>query len=111
LHRDQDEDARDAPVLSVSLGDDALFRFGATRNHKSTQAVVLKTGDLLVFGGPARFMFHGIDRVVPGTSPLIPSGGRINLTLRRVTLPEKKATDQGGDRSPNALFALGAGRG
>ena len=111
LHRDQDEDARDAPVVSVSLGDSAVFRFGPARTHKSTQTVVLKSGDLLVFGGPARLMFHGIDQILSSTSNLVPGGGRINLTLRRVTLPEKKATDQGGDRSPNALFALGAGRG
>jgi len=111
LHRDQDEDARDAPVVSVSLGDSAQFRFGPTRNHKTTQTVVLKSGDVLVFGGSARLMFHGVDRIFSGTNRLVRGGGRINLTLRRVTLPEKKATDQGGDRSPNALFALGAGRG
>jgi hypothetical protein len=67
-----------------------------------------------MFGGVARFMLHGIDRILSGTSPLIPGGGRLNLTLRRVTMPdqaEKKAADQGGDRPPNALFALDAGRG
>ncbi len=111
LHRDSDELARDAPVLSLSLGESAVFRFGPARQHSSTQTVVLESGDILVFGGPARFMFHGIDRILPGTGACIPGGGRLNLTLRRVTIPQKKAADQGGDRPPNALFALDAGRG
>lgn len=84
LHRDQDEAALDAPVLSVSLGDRALFRFGPARAHRLTQPLMLQSGDVLVFGGPARLMFHGIDRIYPGTSSLVPGGGRINLTLRRV---------------------------
>ena len=88
LHRDQDEKALDAPVLSISLGDQALFRFGPARARASTQTIMLESGDVLVFGGPARLMFHGIDRVYAGTSALIPGGGRINLTLRRVTIPQ-----------------------
>jgi alkylated DNA repair protein (DNA oxidative demethylase) len=113
LHRDSDEKDRDAPVLSVSLGDKAIFRFGQARKSSSTQKLLLESGDVLVFGGAARFMLHGIDRIFPGTGGLIPGGGRLNLTLRRVTIPDrqKKAADQGGDRPPNALFALDAGRG
>lgn len=88
LHRDQDEAALDAPVLSISLGDEALFRFGTARAHASTQTIILKSGDVLVFGGPARLMFHGIDRVYAGTRPVIAGGGRINLTLRRVSKPQ-----------------------
>jgi DNA oxidative demethylase len=88
LHRDQDEPAVDAPVLSVSLGDSAYFRFG-TANLK-TRRLKLNSGDVLMFGGPARLMYHGIDRILPGTSTLIPGGGRINLTLRRVTRPKSK---------------------
>lgn len=84
LHQDRDETALDAPVLSVSLGDSALFRFGGTQRRDSTQSVKLTSGDVVVFGGPARLMFHGIDRVLSGTSRLIPGGGRLNLTLRRV---------------------------
>jgi len=85
LHQDRDEQAADAPVLSVSLGDDALFRIGGTTRRAPTQSLKLSSGDLLMFGGPARLVFHGIDRIVPGTSTLLPDGGRINLTLRRVT--------------------------
>jgi alkylated DNA repair protein (DNA oxidative demethylase) len=85
LHQDRDEAATDAPVLSVSLGDDALFRIGGTTRRGPTQSVKLSSGDVLTFGGPARLAFHGIDRIVPGTSTLVPGGGRINLTLRRVT--------------------------
>jgi alkylated DNA repair protein (DNA oxidative demethylase) len=88
LHRDQDEEALDAPVLSISLGDHALFRFGPARARASTRTIGLESGDVLVFGGPARLMFHGIDRIYAGTSALIQGGGRINLTLRRVNRPE-----------------------
>ena len=85
LHRDQDELAVDAPVLSVSLGDSAHFRFGTANLKGETRRLKLNSGDVLMFGGPARLMYHGIDRILPGTSTLIPGGGRINLTLRRVS--------------------------
>ena len=84
LHRDADEQAVDAPVVSVSLGDDALFRMGGLERRGSTRSVKLSSGDVLVFGGPSRLAFHGIDRIMPGTSQLMPGGGRLNLTLRRV---------------------------
>lgn len=85
LHQDRDEQALDAPVLSVSLGDDALFRIGGAMRRGPTRSVRLKSGDVVVFGGPARLAFHGIDRTLAGTSQLIEGGGRVNLTLRRVT--------------------------
>ena len=88
LHRDADEQAIDAPVLSVSLGDSALFRFGGLTRRGSTASLKLNSGDVLVFGGPARMMFHGVDRIQAGSSSLISGGGRINQTLRRVTVPE-----------------------
>jgi alkylated DNA repair protein (DNA oxidative demethylase) len=88
LHRDQDEAAIDAPVLSVSLGDSAHFRFEATDTKSETARLKLASGDVLMFGGPARLMYHGIDRILPGTSTLVLGGGRINLTLRRVTRPQ-----------------------
>ena len=84
LHQDRDEEAMDAPVLSVSLGDDALFRIGGVTRKDPTRSLKLVSGDALTFGGPARLAFHGIDRVLGGTSALIPGGGRVNLTLRRV---------------------------
>ena len=87
LHQDKDEAAVDAPVLSVSLGDEALFRIGGESRRGPTQSLKLKSGSVLMFGGPARLAFHGIDRIAPGSSALIPGGGRINLTLRRVTKP------------------------
>jgi len=74
-------------VVSVSLGDAALFRFGGTTRKGPKQSVKLASGDVLTFGGPARSMFHGIDRIISGTSSLVPNGGRFNLTLRRVTQP------------------------
>jgi len=88
LHCDQDEEPKDAPVLSVSLGDTALFRFGGLSRRDPTRTLKLASGDVLMFGGPARLMYHGVDRIYPGRSGLLPGGGRINLTLRRVTTPE-----------------------
>lgn len=85
LHQDRDEQARDAPVLSVSLGDEALFRIGGETRKGPTASVKLSSGDVLTFGGAARMAYHGIDRVIAGSSTLVPGGGRINLTLRRVT--------------------------
>lgn len=90
LHQDRDEEALDAPVLSVSLGDDALFRIGGATRKDPTRAITLASGDVVLFGGLARLAFHGIDRTMPGTSTLIPGGGRLNLTLRRVTSPDPK---------------------
>ncbi|HEY8696925.1 MAG TPA: alpha-ketoglutarate-dependent dioxygenase AlkB [Rhizomicrobium sp.] len=90
LHQDRDEQALDAPVLSVSLGDEALFRIGGTSRRDPTKSLRLKSGDVLTFGGPARLAYHGIDRVLEGSSDLIPRGGRINLTLRRVTASKDK---------------------
>jgi alkylated DNA repair protein (DNA oxidative demethylase) len=89
LHQDRDEQALDAPVVSVSLGDSAIFRIGGTVRRGSTTSVTLQSGDVAVFGGVARLAYHGIDRVITGSSPLILGGGRINLTLRRVTPPCK----------------------
>jgi alkylated DNA repair protein (DNA oxidative demethylase) len=96
LHQDKDEQAIDAPVLSVSLGDSALFRIGGVSRRGATKSLRLQSGDVLVFGGPARLAYHGIDRVMAGTSPLVTGGGRINLTLRRVTKPEKQDARPGG---------------
>jgi alkylated DNA repair protein (DNA oxidative demethylase) len=84
-HRDKDEDEPRAPVLSVSLGDDAIFHVGGSKRGDPKVRVTLRSGDVCLLGGPARFAFHGIDRILAGTSDLIPGGGRINLTLRRVT--------------------------
>ena len=85
LHQDRDEQDFSAPVVSVSLGDTCLFRYGGTTRGGKTQSVRLASGDVLVLGGAARLAFHGVDRVMPATSTLLEHGGRINLTMRRVT--------------------------
>ena len=87
LHRDEDEEDLAAPVLSVSLGDTAVFRIGGPERGGKTETLKLASGDVLVMGGASRLCYHGIDRVLPGTSTLLKDGGRINLTLRRVTKP------------------------
>jgi alkylated DNA repair protein (DNA oxidative demethylase) len=85
LHQDRDEEDFDAPVVSLSLGDTCLFRIGGTTRQGPTRSFRLASGDAVVLGGEARLAFHGVDRIIPGTSRLLAEGGRINLTLRRVT--------------------------
>jgi len=85
LHQDRDEQEMSAPVVSLSLGDSASFRLGGLKRNGPTRSFPLDSGDALVLGGPARLAFHGVDRILAGSSSLLPGGGRINLTLRRVT--------------------------
>ena len=87
LHQDRDEKDFDAPVVSLSLGDTCLFRIGGTKRTDPTRSFRLASGDAYVLGGPERLAFHGVDRVMAGTSTLLKDGGRINLTLRRVNRP------------------------
>ena len=91
LHQDRDEQALDAPVLSLSLGDTAIFRVGGAARGGPTRSLRLASGDLVLLAGASRLAFHGIDRVLAGTSRLLADtplgGGRLNLTLRRVTRP------------------------
>jgi len=84
LHRDADEKDFAWPVLSISLGDPAVFRIGGRRRSDPTTSVLLESGDVVVFGGDARLAYHGIDRIRAGGSRLLPEGGRINLTCRVV---------------------------
>jgi alkylated DNA repair protein (DNA oxidative demethylase) len=88
LHQDRDEEEFAAPVVSLSLGDTAKFRIGGTTRNAPTNSVKLASGDAFVFGGPSRLAFHGIDRVLPGTSTLLAEGGRFNMTMRRVSPAE-----------------------
>ncbi|GGK24248.1 alpha-ketoglutarate-dependent dioxygenase AlkB family protein [Salinarimonas ramus] len=87
LHQDRDEADLEAPVVSLSLGDTAIFRFGGTERKAPTRSIRLASGDAVVIGGPSRLVFHGIDRILAGSSTLLDAPGRINLTLRRVTPP------------------------
>jgi alkylated DNA repair protein (DNA oxidative demethylase) len=84
LHQDRDEKDVSAAVIGVSLGDEALFRIGGSARGGKTVSVPLASGDVIAFGGTARLAYHGIDRIRPGTSRLLPGGGRLSLTLRRV---------------------------
>ncbi|HEX4181072.1 MAG TPA: alpha-ketoglutarate-dependent dioxygenase AlkB [Caulobacteraceae bacterium] len=83
LHQDADEADFAVPVLSISLGDTAVFRLGGPARSDPTRALKLASGDICVLGGEARLAYHGVDRVLAGSSRLVPGGGRINLTLRR----------------------------
>ena len=83
LHQDKDERDFTVPVLSLSLGDTAVFRIGGLRRSGPTTSIRLNSGDLCLLAGPARLAFHGIDRVLEGSSTIVPGGGRLNLTLRK----------------------------
>jgi len=87
LHQDRDEQEFAAPVVSLSLGDTCVFRYGGQQRRGPTRTFRLASGDAMVLAEENRFAFHGVDRIIPGTSTLLPEGGRINLTLRRVTRP------------------------
>ena len=94
LHQDRDETDFSAPVVSVSLGDCCLFRVGGLKRGDATRSFRLNSGDVVVLGGEARLAFHGVDRIYPGTSTLLTGGGRINLTMRRVTRPNQHSTSR-----------------
>jgi alkylated DNA repair protein (DNA oxidative demethylase) len=83
LHQDKDEADFRFPVVSVSLGDTCGFRIGGQKRSDPTRSLRLASGDVCVLGGPARLAFHGVDRIISGSSRLLPEGGRLNLTLRR----------------------------
>ncbi|GHB26131.1 alkylated DNA repair dioxygenase [Pseudovibrio japonicus] len=85
LHQDRDEKTFEAPVVSVSLGDTAVFRLGGVKRGGPTQSLKLNSGDVVVLGREARLCYHGIDRILGGSSSLLKDGGRLNLTLRRVS--------------------------
>lgn len=82
LHQDRDEAELNWPVLSVSLGDTAIFRLGGRERRAKTTSLKLESGDVLILQGEDRLAFHGVDRIIPGTSTLLDAPGRINLTLR-----------------------------
>lgn len=85
MHQDRDEADFGWPVVSVSLGDEALFRVGNTTRGGPTESVWLQSGDVVVLGGAARLAYHGVDRIRAGTSRLLRAPGRINLTMRVVS--------------------------
>ena len=103
LHQDKDEADFAAPVVSLSLGAPALFRYGALRRTDPTRSIRLLAGDAVVIGGASRLIFHGIDRLYPSADLLaeapppgfLPAGGRCNLTLRRVRATTGRAGEPG----------------
>ena len=84
MHQDKDEADFSWPVVSISLGDDGLFRIGGQDRGGTTESIWLNSGDVVVMGSSARLTYHGLDRIRPGTSSLLKYDGRINLTLRVV---------------------------
>ncbi len=84
MHQDSDEVDFSWPVVSISLGDEALFRIGNLTRGGGTESLWLHSGDVVVMGGEARLTYHGVDRIKRGTCSLLAGGGRLNLTLRVV---------------------------
>lgn len=82
MHCDKDEADFHYPVVSISLGDAALFRIGNFHRGGPTESIWLRSGDVVVMGGKARLRYHGIDKIRFGNSPMLRSGGRLNVTLR-----------------------------
>ena len=87
LHQDRDEQDLQAPVVSLSLGDTCIFSYGGVQRRGQTHTLRLASGDAVVLANQTRLAFHGVDRIIAGTSTLLAEGGRFNLTLRRVTEP------------------------
>jgi alkylated DNA repair protein (DNA oxidative demethylase) len=88
LHQDKDEGpvsiGAGVPVVSVSLGDTARFLFGGLKRRDPIEPIPLESGDVFVFGGPARLRYHGVSRIVPGSAPAeLGIVGRFNLTFRQ----------------------------
>jgi alkylated DNA repair protein (DNA oxidative demethylase) len=84
LHQDRDEGDFAWPVISISLGDAGLFRIGGLARGGPTESLWLESGDVVVMGGAARLVHHGVGRIRFGSSRLLPRGGRVNVTLRAV---------------------------
>ena len=85
LHQDADEQHLQAPIMSISLGDKAHFRLGGLKRQDPTRTLILSSGDILILEPPLRMAYHGIDRIISGSSRLLDEGGRFNLTMRRIT--------------------------
>ena len=87
VHQDKDESretlAAGVPIVSVSLGDTARFVVGGLTRREPTRPLMLRSGDVLVMGGPSRLRFHGVTRILPGTAPAGLGPGRFNLTFRQ----------------------------
>jgi DNA oxidative demethylase len=83
LHQDRDEEDPWAPIVSVSLGLPATFLWGGKRRADPVRRLLLESGDIVVWGGPARFVYHGVAPLKDGEHPLTGSA-RINLTFRKV---------------------------
>ncbi len=97
MHQDRAEDSA-APVVSLSLGDRCVFRFGHSAGRgQPWRDVILHSGDLFVFGGPARFAYHGVMRTIPGTAPpeLGIRRGRVSVTLRETGIPARASGRRG----------------
>src|SRR5450755_2918942 len=83
LHQDRDENDRWSPIVSVSLGLPAVFLWGGKRRSDPVRRFPLESGDVVVWGGPARFVYHGVAPLKAGEHPLT-GAVRLNLTFRKV---------------------------
>jgi DNA oxidative demethylase len=110
LHQDKGDSSLDAPVVSISLGDEATFLLGGQSRRAPLRRLELWSGDVVWFGGPSRLIYHGVEGIRPGTSQLLSQAGlpagRINLTLRRVN---RQAEGKRGSDPDSAAERRGGG--
>ena len=85
LHQDNTESNLKPCIISISLGDDCSFVIGSNRSRKDPlDSILLRSGDVLILHGDSRLAYHGVQRILPGTSDLLKNNGRLNLTIRQV---------------------------
>lgn len=83
-HQDVTEQDQTSPIVTISLGDSCLFNIGSTDYRDKGVDVILDSGDVVVMAGPSRLAYHGVTKLRPVGNSIIPSGGRISLTARKV---------------------------
>ena len=84
LHQDNTEENKNAPIISISLGDSGIFVLGGCLRTNETKPYIVQSGDVIVMGGESRNFFHAFKGTVSNTSNLLKNGGRLNLTIRQV---------------------------
>lgn len=84
LHVDDTEEDLTSPIVTLSLGDSCVFVVGGLERKDKIQKIVLHSGDVVIMHRQGRMLYHGVEKLLPGTSKLLRTGGRLSLTFRKV---------------------------